>query len=932
MSMLVGTRSWTTIKETCLLSKLSVLHTEHEIPGQPEIAPKRAPRNRAKIKKKSQISGGIRCRPVLPPCVGKDAVYQRFKLAWDHAKKTEPLLSRLVASTGRCEPLPPIQNETWHASPPPASGGLQTGVPTEEVSVLLRDCIRLSLARCKNVQELEATLGSAKDVLAGGTKGKGDFARLLRRAHGMRESGISTSAWRNMLQRMVRQETDHKRFRLAAPPDCEEEDDSIPIRNSRRMSERRNGTSIPSSHGARMEPNYGQDGTIHACALPEDAKRERKWRTVFGRFAVGGRIQREDIPRSMEQCGYQNRMKTWIDEVYGAVAIVASIGIEDFIKFLHRYEAHQNTQIQKAFEAADEDGSGSIDVHELSNVINDLGWRPTNQLLKECIDEVDADGSGELSLLEFEKVLELLGSTQGFAKTERTRYANLFAKFDNDKTGLMSTSGLHAVVTWQGFSRTPQETRSVGEEVDLDGSGSIEFKEFLLFVRKIEEEESKKLQAVFEDADADGSGSLSIDELRGVLRNIGCAPHEEVVAEIAQEMEIPLDGSLNFKEVGEFLSIYRSREGMSSDDMIQIEEAVHRYAGDDGLFECHDIGKVLRWLGLQAPYSTQQSLVEKVNLDGSGYMGLDDVTKLVRMLREEEVKWLQRSFVQQDPSRTGFLTKDQAIAAWDWIGAERGYTLSNDFALEINRNPHDNIDLAGYVQAGMRTVRVKRKERKTDAINSAAEMGMMKNMFDEYDTDKSGNINHKELGVMIRGMFPIIDGELRAKLQTMMTEVDKNTYGSMDFQDFVLMIKQFLALQQEVKDAREASAIEKSCFSPPEVQEFRELFQITDEDHDEELTWQEIKKLLSKVCVLEGKQPQLLQKAFARARAQRQDCTAVNTEGREIVDFPEFLILMRLLLDWNFGNIKTGLVNRNQRYSDRTSSSTRFSEIIDLSC
>merc|ERR1740121_974768 len=143
-----------------------------------------------------------------------------------------------------------------------------------------------------------------------------------------------------------------------------------------------------------------------------------------------------------------------------------------------------------------------------------------------------------------------------------------------------------------------------------------------------------------------------------------------------------------------------------------------------------------------------------------------------------------------------------------------------------------------------------------------------------------------------------------------MREVDRNSYGHMDFQDFCIMIRQFLDLQAEEKANREQRAIDASGFSTSEVQEFRELFNQTDTEDHGELMWADIKGLVVSVSKPTAKSTAVLYKAFHDARSERALLLSLNKDAvnhPEGLDFPEFLNLMKALLasDFcNFGGIK----------------------------
>ena len=72
-------------------------------------------------------------------------------------------------------------------------------------------------------------------------------------------------------------------------------------------------------------------------------------------------------------------------------------------------------------------------------------------------------------------------------------YRASFETFDKDKDGLITTNELGTVMRFYGHNPTENELNKMVAEIDLDGNGTIEFKEFLgLMVRKMRESESEE--------------------------------------------------------------------------------------------------------------------------------------------------------------------------------------------------------------------------------------------------------------------------------------------------------------------------------------------------------------------------------------------------------------------------------------------------------
>eukprot|EP00444_Apocalathium_aciculiferum_P068524 CAMPEP_0183577932 /NCGR_PEP_ID=MMETSP0371-20130417/140791_1 /TAXON_ID=268820 /ORGANISM="Peridinium aciculiferum, Strain PAER-2" /LENGTH=333 /DNA_ID=CAMNT_0025788309 /DNA_START=11 /DNA_END=1012 /DNA_ORIENTATION=+ len=327
------------------------------------------------------------------------------------------------------------------------------------------------------------------------------------------------------------------------------------------------------------------------------------------------------------------------------------------------------------------------------------------------------------------------------------------------------------------------------------------------------------------------------------------------------------------------------------------------------------------------PFELQTVLAEKVDLDGSGKISEQELRKLIRITREDDYRIMLKAFAQQDSAHAGVVSLDQATAAFLTISNDRGMKTheGKEFEEALQDTAAEGaVCLDGFLQAGMENIK-KKRQTQHDGEASEEEKKAMRKMFDDYDDDGSGTMSFPELGNLIRGLFPIIDEELRPKLNGMMKEVERNSFGSMDFQDFVLIVRQFLELQAEVMMQKESKAVQSSGFTSNEVQDFRELFQANDEDGDQELTWSEIRRLVGKVCVLDGGANAALFRAFTAAKGKKNEAemskkrnTATEAEvakkidemgslRTDTLDFPEFIMLMRGLLDNNFGNFKANL-------------------------
>ena len=87
-------------------------------------------------------------------------------------------------------------------------------------------------------------------------------------------------------------------------------------------------------------------------------------------------------------------------------------------------------------------------------------------------------------------------------------------------------------------------------EVDIDGNGTIDFKEFLgLMARKMRDTDTQEeLIEAFKIFDRDGNGLISANELQHVMTSLGENVTEEEVEEMIKESDLDGDGYINYEE------------------------------------------------------------------------------------------------------------------------------------------------------------------------------------------------------------------------------------------------------------------------------------------------------------------------------------------------------------------------------------------------
>eukprot|EP00392_Amoebophrya_sp_AT5.2_P001619 g1621.t1 len=157
-------------------------------------------------------------------------------------------------------------------------------------------------------------------------------------------------------------------------------------------------------------------------------------------------------------------------------------------------------EIREAFNLFDTTGSGTIDPKELKHAMQSLGFDSKNPTVFQMIQELDRDMSG---MIEFEQFLDaitsklgdkvkegvnpyLSGHCSGGAGHDETRegISKIFALFDDDKTGAISSKNLKRVAKELGETMSEEELREMIERADSMGNGEISVEDFYTIMTK----------------------------------------------------------------------------------------------------------------------------------------------------------------------------------------------------------------------------------------------------------------------------------------------------------------------------------------------------------------------------------------------------------------------------------------------------------------
>lgn len=621
----------------------------------------------------------------------------------------------------------------------------------------------------------------------------------------------------------------------------------------------------------------------------------------------------------------------------------------EFTVCMRKVKEREIASVKKAIKGARLDNSNLE--RYLDKILRSLGYIPDPQAIQDCAEDAGilqakprpADTSGNARKASVSGGRRMSGVGMGrrasFGAARRQSGAATLASpaLGVPRSRTASCSSLDAFKGLPGA-----ENMTHAQLLTLIMPKPIGLSELFLFLEVYRRREGMdrtqiiELESAFHKYDREGQGEMNVMDVGKVLRWLGYAVSFDVQQRLVKEVDVDQSGSLDIAEMRKLARIFREKELLSWTETFK-----KRDKAKTGVMNVDACIHTLRAIGIQAtpvevaeiramrrPISaapkTSHSSLDSSSSSGMGSSSDEDddpkkKRKKAAKKKKEGSKDTVSSAMTSSDSSSSSSDSDS-----DSDSKSKASSSSDEDGSKDMAPPREGIDLVDFQLICSKLVAKARDAFRGNAGYTVKEVEKMRESFQKYDEDGSGDIDNQEIAKLMADLFPdaASNPTRRGELSKILAEVDENGDGSLDFPDFLRLMRQFDDMQERSRIAKEELAMSKVQFTPAEVEDFRQLFlgkEQRDGSYRNALPFDQFSELVQKVVKLTRKQQEELYeifikidapseggspKAFVSSTDQLKQNRVSIANARSTVDFPEFLLLMDHLLAVNFAGIR----------------------------
>ncbi|KYN36119.1 Troponin C, isoform 1, partial [Trachymyrmex septentrionalis] len=285
----------------------------------------------------------------------------------------------------------------------------------------------------------------------------------------------------------------------------------------------------------------------------------------------------------------------------------------------------QLSHLKMAFDAFDYDKKGSISTSLVNTILGMLGHEIPAQELEEIIAEIDTWGTGELKFEEFCQLASHFLEEDTDTEAIQQELREAFRLYDKEGNGYITTEVFRDILHELDDALSPEELDMIIEEVDTDGSGTLDYDGEIL--RDAQEDLNKDQIALLKNAfnafDQQKKGSIGTNMVGTILTMLGHELSENTLQEIISEVDEDGSGELEFEEFCTLAARFLVEEDTEAMQQ-ELREAFRLYDKEgNGYITTAVFRDILHELDDKLSPEELDLMIEEIDADGSGTLDFD---------------------------------------------------------------------------------------------------------------------------------------------------------------------------------------------------------------------------------------------------------------------------------------------------------------------
>eukprot|EP00930_Biecheleria_cincta_P015447 TRINITY_DN12892_c0_g1_i1.p1 TRINITY_DN12892_c0_g1~~TRINITY_DN12892_c0_g1_i1.p1 ORF type:complete len:1178 (+),score=290.17 TRINITY_DN12892_c0_g1_i1:289-3534(+) len=294
------------------------------------------------------------------------------------------------------------------------------------------------------------------------------------------------------------------------------------------------------------------------------------------------------------------------------------------------------------FKLADTDGNGMISRDELDDFLLGKEFTPHKCVINEIISEVAAEAmetDGEMDFNQFFDFLFLYRQRDGFRRKDIDKFRKGFDYYDEDASGSISTLELSDLFRGFGYRMAVDSLKQLIDRVDVDGTNTLDFREFLRLMRYHRESELDRYKKVFKNfynAFEGKRGMIYKKHWQEAIEELKAVDREVIQRQCKQRAHIPaldIDDFIDLIDAcrEEFIAQEKKKAGFTDEELETYKESFENFDKDkSGLIDRMELLQLLKAFNWEPKNKDDRDiLVGRLNLARANARdaGVQNVTK-----------------------------------------------------------------------------------------------------------------------------------------------------------------------------------------------------------------------------------------------------------------------------------------------------------------